>query len=299
MTANRGVAITARDNDVLLSVYQYRYLSIGQLRRLHFPSQQTATRRIRVLRGAGYVEDFKAIGGEERLVMLGNKGAGVVSERLGVPLDELGWKRKGNKPKDYYFLKHFMALNDFRITVSRASADVGELELVRFIPEYEGETNEKGVVRKHLRDVVKAGHNGRREITHTPDGVFALRKNDQTALFFVEVDRGTESLSNPKQGFLKTIAFYLHYLVTDGYQRYQEDFAAATKLKGFRVLIVVPSKRRLENIRKVAASFSFSPEHAKRFLWIAHAEDVSETTVFSPIWTSLAAGEVGRYSLVG
>jgi hypothetical protein len=298
METARGIAITGRDTDVLLSLYEYRYLTMGQLRRLHFPSQQTTARRIRVLREAGYVDDFRPIGGQERLVTLDAKGAAVVGEYLGLSSDDFGWKRSRKKPKDYYFIQHFIALNDFRIAVARACAVAGELELVRFIPEYEGEVS-KGVVRKRLRDVVRVGPNGREEITHTPDGAFALRKNGETALFFVEVDRGTESLSHPKQGLVKTVAFYLNYLVADGYQRYREDFGVVTKLKGFRVLIVVPSKRRLENVRRVAASFDFRPERAKGFLWIAQAEDVSERTVFSGIWKSLAADDNKTYAIDG
>jgi uncharacterized protein YjiK len=45
-------------------------------------------------------------------------------------------------------------------------------------------------------------------INYTPDGVFALEKNNRTALFFLEIDRGTEVLSNPEKGFSKAINFY-------------------------------------------------------------------------------------------
>ena len=60
--------------------------------------------------------------------------------------------------------------------------------------------------------------------SHTPDGVFALKKGDNAALFFVEIDRGTEIVSDPEKGVLKSIVFYLNYWVSGKFARYAKDF---------------------------------------------------------------------------
>jgi hypothetical protein len=40
--------LTSRDISVLLDVCKYRYLSVSQIERLHFPSKRTAYRRLPV-----------------------------------------------------------------------------------------------------------------------------------------------------------------------------------------------------------------------------------------------------------
>ena len=78
-------------------------------------------------------------------------------------------------------------------------------------------------------------------INFTPDGVFALEKDGNAALFFVEIDRGTEILSNPDKGVLKAIYFYYNYFISGKYQRYTEDFKCQP-FKGFRVLLVTTTE---------------------------------------------------------
>ena len=134
---------------------------------------------------------------------------------------------------------------------------------------------------------------------HTPDGVFALRKGGSAALFFLEVDRGTESLRHPQRGFAKTLRFYLSYLVREGYQRYKDDFGLEKPFRAFRVLIVTTSVKRLENIRKVGAALAVRPAHAKRFLWLAPEGAVAEETIFAPIWVPLDAEDQTRYAIAG
>lgn len=297
-TSTRSVALTERDHELLRSVYDYRYLSIGQLKRLHFPSEQTANRRVRLLAGAGYITDFKPVGSDERLVTLAEKGAEFVAGQLALPMSEIDWQAKREKPKDYYFLKHFICLNDFRIAVTAACAAGRDVELLGFIPEYQGEKTKQGGVRKYLRDVAADTQSAKGQITHTPDAVFALRKNGTAALFFVEVDRGTEVLSDGEQGFLKTIRFYLNYLVGEGYQRYKVDFQVEQDFRGFRVLVVTTTKRRLVNMRKLAESFAFEPEHTKRFIWLSQMDGIDSSNILSITWASLAPNDELAYAIV-
>ena len=63
-----------------------------------------------------------------------------------------------------------------------------------------------------------------REYSHTPDAVFSLEKDGSPALFFLEIDRGGEIVSDPDKGFLKCIVFYLHYWKEKKWIRYNEDF---------------------------------------------------------------------------
>ncbi|MFH1681497.1 MAG: replication-relaxation family protein [Candidatus Eisenbacteria bacterium] len=291
------LVLTERDMDLLLSVYKYRYLSTSQLQGLHFPSLQTTNRRLRLLADGGFLSTFRSPGIDERLVMLAKKGAEAVAETLLVPFEALGWEGGRREPKDYYFLRHFLAVGDFRIALTRACERMPDVKLLGFIPEHLGEKKPRGGVQKYIREVVADIDRPRGKIAHTPDGVFALEKGGRAALFFLEVDRGTEVLTNPERGFLKTLRFYLNYLVSEEYQRYREDFGVGEPFKAFRVLVVTSSAKRLENIRTVGGRVDFRPAHAKRFIWLVDEGGVSEETAFSSIWSSLDPEDGKRYAI--
>lgn len=297
-SAQATLAVTERDHELLLSIYKHRYLSVSQVQRLHFPSAQTATRRLRLLGAAGYVSTFRSPAVPDRLVALARKGAEAVAERLSVPFGELGWDGRRQQPKDYLFLKHFLAANDFRIALTKACAGRGDVRLLGFLPEHLVERTPAGSVQKYLRDVIADVGGPGHKITHTPDAVFALERGDKAALFFLEIDRGTEALRDAERGFLKIVRFYLSYLLGSGYQRYREDFGAGEQFKAFRVLVVTSSPQRLENIRTHCGAVPFDPAHAKRFIWLATEEVLGDETILSRRWASLDPGDGERYAIV-
>lgn len=276
--------LTGRDVDVLCALYKYRYLTAPQLQRLFFPSLQTAYRRLRSLHAQELVTSFQAPNIKDSLHYLGGKGLDLVATTLGAAPAELKWNRPSKLPKDYYFLAHFLELNDFRIalTLSLKRAPL-PLSLLGFIPEYFGETADDGIMQKYIKDFILDVRRANHKINHTPDAVFALSKHNTPALFFVEIDRGTETVSDPDKGVLKAVAFYLHYLLTEKYQRYREDFGCAA-FRGFRALFVTTSEARVANIRRAAAQLPGDPK-AKRFIWLTHQSHAQDFPL-GPIWLS-------------
>jgi len=294
-----AVTLTDRDADLLVSLFKHRYLSTSQLQRLHFPSLQTATRRLRLLAGAGYVSTFRSPAISDRIATLTRDGAEAVAERLRVTLPELGWDARRQHPKDYLFLEHFLAATDFRITLTLAAArQAPDLEMLGFLPEHLVEQTPKGAVRKYIRDVIADVQDSRQKISHAPDGVFALARSGSPALFFLEIDRGTETLSNPERGVLKTIRFYLNYLLGTGFQRYREDFGASEPFKGFRVLMVISSGHRLDNIRSLCGRLAFDPPRAKRFVWLTTQDAVLDSSILTRRWVSLDPADDRSYQIV-
>lgn len=298
MGQNGRTVLTPRDLELLLSVYKYRYLSTTQVQALHFLSAQTAARRLRLLSRAGYLADFRAPGVDERLVTLAAKGAEAVAAQLLVPLSALDWAKRRPEPHDHYFLRHFLAASDFRIALTQACAEVPDLALLGFLPEHLGRKTPSGSVAKYIRDVVADIESPGRRHAHTPDGVFALARGGKAALFFLEVDRGTEVLSDPGKGFLKAIRFYVAYLQGDTYQRYREDFRVAEPFRAFRVLIVTTSSERLSHMRAVGGALPVEPAHAKRFIWLTTEAEVTPATVLTSIWVPLDPAESKRYAIV-
>ena len=162
-----------------------------------------------------------------------------------------------------------------------------------FIPEYVGEKTDKNNIKKYLRDNVCDIADTTKQISHTPDGAFSLEKEGNAALFFVEIDRGIETINDPEKGFLKSIVFYLNYWVEGKYTRYEQDFGRV--FKTFRALIVTTSPIRLQNMREAVTKYPFPKTQAKRFLW--EATDISKETIFSPVWQSMDSTDATEYKI--
>lgn len=286
-----------RDVQVILDVYKYRYLSVSQIASLHFPSVQTARRRLRALTAGGYLEGFAVPGIPERLYYLELRGAEMVASHLEAPVGSLKWSRSARTPKDYYFLKHFLKTNDFRIILTKACRSPGsEIKLLGYIPEYYSEKTDRGGVVKYIKDFVCDVQDPAKLIHHTPDGVFALEKDGNPALFFLEMDRGTEVLTNPEKGFLKCLQFYLNYWVDGKYQRYAEDFKCEP-FKAFRTLFVTTSRSRIDNMRQAARDVYVDPPQAKRFVWLTADDELNRETLFQPIWQSADVTDSNHYKI--
>jgi hypothetical protein len=287
--------LTPRDIALLLDLYKYRYLSFSQLARLYFPAKPAAYRRLRMLLKDNYLKSFYTPGIHERIFYLDKAGADIVATELGVTIDDLKWYRYIRTPKDYYFLRHFLAINDFRILITQVCQD-SPIQLLGFIPEYFGEKTVQGNVKKYIRDRVCDSANQSIQYSHTPDAVFALGKDDNAALFFLEIDRGLEIVSDPERGLLKSVIFYLNYWVDGKYQRYSTNFGNKP-FKNFRVLYILPSNERLQHLRKTVTNFSFAKPNVKRFLWGTTSEKATKQLLFTPIWQSLDVNDATLYSI--
>lgn len=283
-TSVERAVLTERDTQVLVAVYKHKYLSVSQIQRLHFPSLQTTYRRLRALSSTGHLESFTAPNITEHLYYLSEPGAAVVAAALGVSVADLRWRQADRIPKDYYFLQHFLKVNDFRIALSQACNAAAGIRLLGFIPEYYGRKTESGGLAKYIRDTVCDMRDASILSSHTPDAVFALGKGEGAALFFLEIDRGTETISREDKGVLKCASFYLQYLVSKKYERYQQDFAVP-EFKGFRALIITTSAERVQNIRHAVTILPFV-DKAKRFIWLTTHGQLETAGMLSPIWLS-------------
>jgi hypothetical protein len=279
--------LTSRDIAVLMDIFKYRYLSRSQIEKLHFPSSLTSRRRLRVLLELECIKEFTVPSISERIFYLDKKGAEIVAIELSLDLDELGWHRHTRQPKDYYFLKHFMALNDFQILL-RTACQKHNMTLFRFVPEYIGTQTDNGYVKKLIRDRVN-------NLSHTPDAVFSLVKNDTPALFFLEIDRGIEVIGDPEKGLLKAVVFYLNYWTSQNWHQYKAFFGG--EFETFRVLIITTSKARIQHLREATSKYQYHDSRAKRFLWATTQEQATEDWLFESIWRSLDVNDTKLYRI--
>ena len=171
--------ITARDIAILLDLYHYRYLSFLQLVRLHFPSRDSAYQRLRILKREGLVKTFNAPAIADRIFHLDSEGAKLVAAELDSEVEDLSWYRYSKTPKDYYYLRHFLAINDFRILLTQACVET-PITLLGFIPEYIGEKTKQG----HVRSIYVVAS---KSIRIRRMGYLHLKKTEIRRFFFLKL----------------------------------------------------------------------------------------------------------------
>ncbi len=289
--ASSRVVLTARDAEVLGSLAEYRYLTVSQLERLHFASAQTARRRLRLLAQAEVLKLIEVATIPERVAALTSSGAEALATQSGKSVDAAG-----GRPQNPLFMQHHLAAAEFRIRLTCACTRRTGLKLAGFLPEHLTRPATNGQPFKYLRDEVPpAGGEGL--LSHTPDGVFALERSGQLALFFLEIDRGTEVLTSPEHGVGKIVRFYLRYLLSGRFQHYRADFGAGTDFRGFHALLVTTSQQRLENIRQRCGRILFDPPAAKRFVWLATENILKEGDPLAYQWASLDSTDASQYTI--
>jgi len=284
------VVLTDRDLEVLGSIAEHRYLTLPQLEQLHFASAQTTRRRLRLLAHAEFLKLLEVAGVADRVAALTSAGAEMLTSRLGRSVEA------GGRPQNALFLQHHLAAVEFRIRLSRACAARSDLKLAGFLPEHLTRATRSGQPQKYIRDEVPPVR-GEPVMTHAPDGVFGLERSGQVALFFLEVDRGTEVLGSQEHGVGKIVRFYLRYLVSGRFQRYRADLGASSDFRAFRALLVTTTRERLENIRRRCGRMSFDPPAAKRFIWLADSSLLRNSDPLTSQWRSLDPTDDSQYTI--
>jgi hypothetical protein len=291
----RHVELTTRDDQLLRSLREYRFLTDQQVERLHFPSRQTAARRVRLLEQAGYVKSFRSILVGRRIVELTRRGA-LALDGEGTQIHSNGLPR--SRPRSEYFLRHSVAITEFRITLAAACRTRRDVRLLGFLPDSLVQRDSRRSFQPYTADEVLPTHGAGLTIRHVPDGVLALRRYQRAGLFFLEVDRGSETVSDPARGVGKLILFYLRYLQTDRYQRYAADFGVAEPFQGFRVLFVTSSTRRLDYIRSRSWHEPGMQDSGRRFIWLSGDEALTSPDLLAHAWCSLDPTDETRYRIV-
>jgi DNA-binding MarR family transcriptional regulator len=291
-----GPVITDRDREILRSLEEYRLLTTEQVQRLHFPSPQTTLRRLRRLETEGLVLRQRSNVLTTHAVTLTPRGAAVLRNGDDGAHACGGSASRTVRLPGEFFLRHMVAVNDFRIALEQDACRRHDVELLGAIADTERSAAGPAVQpRAALAETVAFdGERGER-LLHVPDLAFALRRDGRQALFLVEVDRGTEVVGDPKRGVGRFVRFYLRALLTGGFQGLGARFGGETGFKGFRVLVVTTSKARVESIRARWGTLPVEPEVAKKFIWLSTSEAICSSRLLEHEWVSLDHRDEQRY----
>ena len=269
---------TERDLEILLALNRCRYLRTNQVKRLVFPKNKTVQptrRRLKYLYHNKFITrimPFMPVGH-------GSGEAAYCLDRDGMELlrdqgESVNLPNKAGQVK-YQFLNHALDLSDFRIHLELALLDHPKVELDKFISDFEIKSHTKQAVGRKiykLYDEVVHPVNRERYVVY-PDALIIFKGKGEFAnyqtLYFLEIDRGTESLGVIRK---KLIGYNIYYK--------ENIFKKFGKFKGFRVLFQTSSEKRAKNIRQ-----TLTDQEGADMVWITAVEKVDESTVIDgKIW---------------
>ena len=279
--------LTDRDIEILKYFNQYRYLRTSQVKLLAFPENvtlQSTRRRIR------YLYHHKFINRIQPLIRPGVNLSGETAYFLAEEGVQLLTSMEvkiipypHSNSRKHLFLQHALELSDFRIFIYQTLLENETVELHRFVGDHELKSHlkkEKGNDRFRLYQQLTHPITGGKYHFH-PDGLFVLQGRGKfkthQKLFFVEIDRGTETLDRIKK---KVIGYNLF--------KKSDKFKKFGKFNGFRVLIQTHSDKRADNMRKALID-----QEGAEMIWISTRKAITAETVLNhPIWTDHTLSKV-------
>jgi hypothetical protein len=288
--------LTERDEGVLISLYKYRYLTVAQLRRLHFQSLQTAGRRLRRLRDAGYVSALPIPGVSGHVETLTEKGAAVVAAKLGVTLADLQWSQPMSGTQFDMHLRYALVVSDFRIALTRACDASDTARLLGFIPAHVEVASATQRCRALVHEVVTDCYDPEVTLEHNPDAVFALEVDSLVRLFFLEIDRRQALGIVGRGSFRHLVDFYESLRASDRVNRYCELLHVGAEPEALHVLVVVQSDTRRDALLSAIARRPGSRRLGDLF-WVAVQGDLAPSDLLNVHWARLTSSGVGHTTL--
>jgi hypothetical protein len=258
--------LTDRDRRIIEVVYQLRFLTRDQIKKLEFEkgSMTACQRRLSLLFHNGYLTAVHkpittGYGSSKRIYCLSRKGAALISHLYGEnEAGKIKWDEKQNKV-EHFFIEHNLAINDVRIAFLKSAKADGDYNLFWF--------SEKEV--KAWKEKVDDPENSGKTLAITPDSFFYLLGQKKKAYYFLEIDRATEA----NRRWRDKIRGYVEYIKSG---KYQQRFQTSA----LRVLTVTTSDKRMANLIKTTQSV----ENAYFFLFSTFDRIKGKNIIFDPIW---------------
>ena len=279
----RGYRMVPRDLAILRDLWLFRYLTAAQVSRLHVGHLKIAQRRLRKLSTLKVVTRFRLpsagpFGDQRWIYCLSRSGARHVAAAEGLATTDL--LVPFHAPRAPGYLAHHEALTDARIWIREACE--ARAFAYRFVPAYE-EVRQGGV--RHRRVALQVG-----AAQFIPDGVFAIdHPNGFSALFVLEIDRGTEPLHRAAGSSVKGKLVLFREAFDEGLTAYAGLFEQA--FKGARLLWVVPDEKRRDAVLDLATR-----EDLATLVWvIVHEQMAGRGALSAPVWG--VSGREGLHAL--
>ena len=276
-----------RDLEIIKLVHRYRLISSDNILALLPGSRKGILRRLCFLFHGRYLErppeQIKplALGSRPMVYGLGQRGADILHQELGLPKSKIDWARKNREVKQL-FLEHTLMISNFLACLTLACRMRGDIRVM--------DTDEivQGKPQLHVKTSFKfKGQVYNLNYRLEPDRVFGLHfVNDppgSNRLFFlVECDRSTMPIRriNPyKSCFEKKLRGYW-----DCWQKGM--FREALGFQNARVITLAKSKERIASMVKVVRELGESGKAPRMFLFALESDFTLKNIdrVLAPIW---------------
>jgi len=254
------ILIQKRDKEIILAVYENRFLKRDQIERLFFAGASTSACNQRLMKL--YQHKFLdrlflpiGIGSSQAVYAIDRLGAEVVASHFGINKCQVNWRRRHNKV-EFFFLDHTVGVSEVNVSLQVALRDKTDAKLLfwkreAFLP----------------KDKVQDPEHYESKLPVYPDAFFGLGLKNGKSFFFVEVDMATEPLNR----FRKKLVAYQQYWKTGAYQeRYN--------YRNYRVLTVTTGPERLNNLLKIADSLG------ARNMFLFTTEELVSKDILGAIW---------------
>jgi hypothetical protein len=290
--------ITQRDLHLLHALHTHCYLTTPQIQLLFWPATKgiggtvgllkACQERLRRLTAHGYIRRIMPFirQGDGRLpyiYSLDKRGAQRLAEEMGITISAVPYQPK-NAENNPSYLRHFLTMNEVRLALIVA-CNKNSISLVEWISDKELKaTGMKEYV------ILTSPKGTTQKAAVVPDACFTLRKNHNRALFFLELDLGTVTISPSlweRRGWMRKIQAYQAYLASDAFKkRYGTQDAQV-------LTITTTDERRVhlqEATEKVEVGMDF---------WFTTLEQATDPDklLTHPIWQRIGSDQ--RFSLLG
>lgn len=240
----KGIVIQERDRELLRELGHLRVIDREQAKIVGgFGSTTRVNARLLALTRAELLKRFflgTSFGGAKALYTLSGKGARLV----GVPLRG-PHRRKDETVATDFTVQHQLTVNEMYCTLKRGGLPQG-IQFRKWESFF-------GPIIEGLRLI--------------PDGYVELETPSGALTAFLEIDLGHEHGPVWKE----KVARYLQFALTDTPE-------AKRFHRPFRVLVILPTERRLLWVRRAVA------EKTDKIFWFASLESIRRDGLFAPVW---------------
>lgn len=257
---SRPIKLTERDRQVLLALHKYRFLTTDHIMKLTGTASRWAMNaRLRLLYDHKCVDRPKAqfalfAYADKRPIVyaLGNQGASILSNRYGLKMpSKVYWTEKNRRVREKH-IEHTLGISDFIVSIETMCQESKTLDFIdpqTIIANAPRATQQSTYP---FRWQTQIWHHGERHnFAIVPDFVFGIKhESGRERYYFVEIDRGTMPISRRdirQSSFMRKILSY-----ADTFERglVKKRFG----IKGFQVLTVTTSEKRIKEITKSIAN---------------------------------------------
>ena len=271
--------LSLRKRELLKLIAEYRVLLTAQVALLSGTGQRAAEKATQMLRDQGYLTfshyEFEGNRGRPRGVCsLTDRGAEIL-KREGLIISEIPNHRMTGEA--IVHVQHEVITNWFRIHLLQIDNHIPDLQT-----EFISATTPFQPLNADGRPMIADRVSGNdADDGFIPDGVLSIasEKKNKRLLFFLEVDRSTESIFSAQNpiSISQKIRSYRSYFQTNGYKRYEKMWRQ--HLDGFRVLFLTNTQQRKESI---CGFLRTNP--SLNFIWITDKEQMFRHGISASIW---------------